>query len=890
MKRPFLKISFRCLVVLAMIVLFGVAWNVIRLYYFDDFDISNSDDLTYTGSDACMDCHQEATHLWRESDHAHAMALATSENVAGDFDNATLTHFDVTSRMFRDSDHFYIETDNSDGILQTFEILYVLGRQPLQQYLVKFPDGRIQCLPIAWNTRDRKWFHLYPDDPVPPSDPIHWTKTSQTWNTMCADCHTTNYQMRYQLAAADNAKSSTKGCYDSQWNEMGVGCETCHGPGSAHCERATSWWGIPAKNPNYGLIDLKKDKPDSQVNICAPCHARRHQIAADVHVTKKFADKYNVELLDQTAYYPDGQVCSEDFEYTSFIQCRMYHEKVKCTDCHDPHSMRVKFDDNRLCTQCHLTEKYDNEKHHFHQKNPALSSNHEMRLRTAERADGTYCTDCHMPASFFMICDARPDHSIRVPRPDLTESLGVPNACNNCHFDQKKGETPRWADENCAKWYGKSWADRKKIPHFAEVFSDARQGNPNGEMQLVTLLARADLRPVIRASALRLLANYQGRAGSRAALDALNHSNVWVRLAAVQSLEVYIPTRIELCSSDANVQSAAKDAFIPIENALKPMLHDESLAIRHETARILALADASDWATDDRNAFMTALVSYQNTQKTMENQPASHFALAVLASQRNDLIEAEREYRLAIEMDPYFFQARANLVALYDEKKDAEKAEPLLHETLTTMQQRLQQSDSWINVAADDANLLPVGGEGRFFSQQLANANKIMDTVIASNTIDSTDAIGKTHEKITTNNDVNIDTADKECRRASNGLFPYAWSQPTQATAAEQVRRQLQTQVAESHYALGLFLANAEKHGKKRTDEALPYLENAVQMLPNDSRKRYNLALCLHLLGRQTEALSHIEMLLSTDPTNPTYRQLRQLIQTAIVSTPKSSE
>ena len=48
--------------------------------------------------------------------------------------------------------------------------LDTFGWFPLQQYLVPFPGGRLQCLPIAWDVREKKWYHLYPKEPLDPKD------------------------------------------------------------------------------------------------------------------------------------------------------------------------------------------------------------------------------------------------------------------------------------------------------------------------------------------------------------------------------------------------------------------------------------------------------------------------------------------------------------------------------------------------------------------------------------------------------------------------------------------------------------------------------------------------------------------------------------------------
>ena len=78
-----------------------------------------------------------------------------------------------------------------------FEIRYTFGIDPLQQYLIELPGGRLQPLTIAWDTNRKRWFHLYPHEKAPPGDVMHWTGHYQTGNTMCIECHTTGYEKRY---------------------------------------------------------------------------------------------------------------------------------------------------------------------------------------------------------------------------------------------------------------------------------------------------------------------------------------------------------------------------------------------------------------------------------------------------------------------------------------------------------------------------------------------------------------------------------------------------------------------------------------------------------------------------------------------------------------------
>ncbi len=111
--------------------------------------------LAYVGSDACATCHRDEAKLWHGSQHAHAMAHASDKTVLGDFNDASFDYYGVHSRFFKKDGKFFVETDGTDGKLATFEVKYTFGLDPLQQYLVEFPDGRVQALSLAWDSRPK---------------------------------------------------------------------------------------------------------------------------------------------------------------------------------------------------------------------------------------------------------------------------------------------------------------------------------------------------------------------------------------------------------------------------------------------------------------------------------------------------------------------------------------------------------------------------------------------------------------------------------------------------------------------------------------------------------------------------------------------------------------
>jgi len=601
----------------------------------------------YVKRESCIECHQPEYDAWQGSDHDRAMDVATEETVLGDFDDAEFTHqggegetafHGVTSKLFRRNGKFFVHTDGPDGRMQDFEAKYVFGVRPLQQYLVEFPDGRVQCLPVTWDTEAKRWYHLYPTEDIPHTDPLHWTKRLQNWNYMCAECHSTDLKKNYDL------ETDT---YHTTWSEIDVSCEACHGPGSLHVELAEANSLFWDRRAGYGLPKLKSEDPRVEIETCAPCHCRRRVVYPDWVAGSKLLDHYVPELLDGELYYADGQILEEDYVYGSFIQSKMYMKGVRCTDCHDPHTARVKFDDNRLCTQCHMgthpAGQYDTPAHHFH---PDSSQ------------PGTLCVECHMPETKYMVVDPRRDHSFQIPRPELTiwsrDEPGVreiPNACNRCHHDESKGETPEWAAEKIREWY----PEKIEPPHFAYAIAAGRQGKPKGEQMLKELLRRKDLSPMVRASALVLLGHYPHATGHPDAVEALQDPEELVRVAAVRAV--------------GNVPRVGR-----LYELLVPRLRDPIRAVRVEAVRALSRVPLSEFSREDRKAFDAALGEYLKGQEVLAEQPGTHLNLGYLHSNLGQEEKALEEYRTALRLDPEFVEGHVNLAMLLAQRGETEEA------------------------------------------------------------------------------------------------------------------------------------------------------------------------------------------------------------------------
>ncbi|HYN61452.1 MAG TPA: cytochrome c3 family protein, partial [Rubrivivax sp.] len=537
---------------------------------------------TYIDNAQCLGCHQDAANAWKQSHHAKAMAAPNEHTVRGNFDNTQFRHQGVSTRFFKRGDKFFVNTDGPDGRQGDFEIKYTFGHEPLQQYLIETQGGRLQPLQIAWNTREKKWFHLLPNEKAPPGDVLHWSGRYQTGNTMCISCHTTGFEKRFD-AQAD--------AFASRWSEVNVSCQSCHGPGSRHAEWALGRAADPSRAApaaeRHGLLaDLKT--PKSQVEVCSACHSRRAELTATPVPGQPHLDHYLPSLLREGLYHADGQQLDEVFVGGSFRQSKMYRMGVSCTDCHNPHSAKPKLQGNALCLQCHqpqanpafpsATGSFDTPQHHRHEAG----------------TPGAQCVACHMPAKNYMVVQPRPDHSMRVPRPDLTVSIGTPNACNQCHADKPA----QWAADAVTRWYGAP----KRPAHYGEVFAAARRGAAGSAQALASIAADAAQPPIVRATALDMLRG-NPTAGIGERIEATRDVDAEVRAAAASSLD--------------GLEASQR---VP---ALAPLLKDPLRAVRIAAARSLASLPAGQFDAPTRAAYDAALAEYIAAQSVALDMPGN---------------------------------------------------------------------------------------------------------------------------------------------------------------------------------------------------------------------------------------------------------------------------
>ncbi len=601
----------------------------------------------FVGSDACRDCHRDEYKKWKGSHHQLAMAVASEETVLGNFDDATFDHLGVTTRFYKKDGRFMVRTPGPQGDMGDFEITHTFGWSPLQQYLIPFPGGRLQCLPIAWDSREKRWYHLYPDRPLAADDWLYWTNNGQNWNAMCAECHSTDLRKNYD---------PDTGTYATAWSEISVGCEACHGPGSNH----VGWAQLPEMGrpdvANMALAVRTNGLTSAQqVQLCAPCHARRMSLGDNIHAHDDFLDYGIPQLLNEGMYFPDGQILDEVYVYGSFIQSKMYARGVRCSDCHDVHSIRRIEDGNDLCLQCHRANIYDTRDHHFHKQ--AGETGEPIRAATGEMlfevGSGARCEGCHMPGRRYMGVDYRPDHSFRIPRPDLSLTLDTPNACNRCHVDK----TVQWSVDAMAKWYGK-----KKRPHYGTILAAGRQQDPNALTELVRLAGDRLYPDIVRATALSLASSYSNETALEALKMALSDESALLRHTAVDRLPI----------SDPGQRTAL----------VGPLLYDPVRAVRIEAARSLVAAAQQGLDPSLKRPYEKALAEYTTAMARTGDFAASRHNLGNVYADLGQTDRAIGHYRKAMAIDRLFYPAKVNLAMLYNAQGKKDPAEALLREVV----------------------------------------------------------------------------------------------------------------------------------------------------------------------------------------------------------------
>ena len=610
--------------------------------------ISENDLATpkFIGNSSCAECHEVAFENWKGSDHDKAMDHATDSSVLGDFNDATITVRGIESKFYKRDDGFYVYTNGPKGDMAELKIEYTFGHWPLQQYLIPFEKGRLQCLPLAWDSQGNKWFSLvdsvYADIEIPSDDWLYWTNNGQNWNGMCAECHSTNLDKGY------DPESLT---FNTTWSEINVSCEACHGPASNHLRWAEmdsikrqdlAYMGFPEKS--IGL------NTEEMLNQCAFCHARRSSLGDFDHMGTHYLDQFMPQLVNEDMYYYDGQIQGEDYVFTSFTQSRMHTRHITCNDCHEPHNLRTKQQGNLLCLQCHNYKVYDTEEHHFHKKTGIGLSEELTSNGFYDQGDGTQCVDCHMTGNIYMGNDFRRDHNFRSPRPDVSMRIGSPDACTTCHDDINQEE----AVEILKEWYPGSLENES----YGDLFYKIAKGDESAVDELIPYLSDTSKSSMVRASAIEYISRTNNLDGRFAIEDQLQNIDPLIRYSAVQNY----------WNPDVN------KAISKMEESLKDSL---------ESIRIAALINLYSYGYQGKDSISMQQIDIVSKEYVSYLKHTSDFAvsrhnLGVYYARNGDRKAGVTNLKEAIAIDNQYYPAMVELALLYSQQGNNELAKKWL--------------------------------------------------------------------------------------------------------------------------------------------------------------------------------------------------------------------
>ena len=576
----------------------------------------------FVGDQSCKSCHKNEYHDWLQSDHFLAMQPPNDSTVKGDFNNTNFTGDGVSSHFFKKDGKFFINTEGDDGKNHDYEVKYTFGYKPLQQYLVEFPGGRMQVPRVSWDTKQKKWFNQYAGQKIPAHDWLHWTGNAQNWNTMCASCHSTNLQKNYNTDADS---------YHTTFSVINVSCESCHGAGKLHIDYVN---GDDYKQGNKiagSYLALNKNSGQTaQIKTCAPCHARKSELSASIIESNELLDNFIPEIPTTEHFYADGQVNDEDYIYTSFLQSKMFRHGIKCSDCHNPHSTKLKLNvsSNQTCLQCHA-KKYDDSSHTFHSPGIVASE----------------CISCHMPAKLYMGNDLRHDHSFRVPRPDLSVKYGTPNACANCHNNR----TAQWAADAVSKWYGPA---RKY--HFADDLIEGSKMDANSEAHLIKLISDTAVPNIIKATAANYLGSIPTQKSLQTLISCLGNADAQTRYRALRSLDNFSPA--------------------DWKTAVGPLLADKVRAVRIAAADLYTTIPDQEVPAEYTQVYASARNELQNYLLYQADFSVGNLMIADHYLKLKDFNNAEKFYLKGLKKDSMMNYARLNLSTVYNSLGKNDKA------------------------------------------------------------------------------------------------------------------------------------------------------------------------------------------------------------------------
>jgi hypothetical protein len=482
----------------------------------------------FAGAASCATCHPDHHASWRQTYHSTMTQRPTREAIAAPFDGSDVVFFGQVARPHVDANGtFAMDLPGPSGGRRIAKVAFTVGSHRYQQYferVVGGVDGQAQFrrLPVLWHVQERRWLHingifLDPDRTAWPGP-----EDGAVWNVNCIFCHNTAPQPGMANYGRDGGSADMR--FDSRVAELGIGCESCHGPGADHVagmgnplRRYRSYLG---GNVELHVVDPKALDKERSVSVCGQCHGQRlpkhpsmMRTILETGPTFRSGDRLQDHVTaisrettiadDKPAFalrfWSDGTPRLTAYEYQGVTGSPCYQRgKMTCESCHSMHGknvagqmkagMRVRDAQhgNQSCLQCHAEIG----------KDVAAHTKHDTA------GSGSRCTACHTPDMVYGVLGVRISHRIETPDAARDAAAGRPHACTMCHLDKSL----RWAGAELRRMYGDQFEaparrkDRAPID-LADSVASVLAGDPVQRVVYANALGRPDRAPGPQADA-----------------------------------------------------------------------------------------------------------------------------------------------------------------------------------------------------------------------------------------------------------------------------------------------------------------------------------------------------------------------------------------------------
>lgn len=428
----------------------------------------------WVGSAVCQSCHRGRYASWHRSFHRSMTQEAQAETVLGRFDGSPQDYWGGVIRpVYRDGRYYFqYYRSGSDEQLAEYEVTRVVGSHRYQQYLAKTPNtaGTYYRLHLLWHIEDQRWVHMNGVFLGP--DNQHFDAQVSVWNQNCIFCHNTGprpgilnlNELNLRAARGEQVDSATQSIFESEVAELGISCETCHGPGAQHVARNRNplrrLW-AQLRGSDDSIVHPNQLPQERALQVCGQCHGQR--VAKDTQEVFRWVQDgpsyraggdlfESVELVAPDTKIPGDSVhdrfarrfwgdatprlTAYEYQGVNMSAC-VGDQNFTCASCHSMHRgdpagmLRPAHDQNKAadapCSSCHQ----------------AIAAAPAEHSRHAPDTAGSECVNCHMPRQVYGVMSIHRSHHIETPDPAAQARAGRPNACNQCHMDRSL----RWADQ-----------------------------------------------------------------------------------------------------------------------------------------------------------------------------------------------------------------------------------------------------------------------------------------------------------------------------------------------------------------------------------------------------------------------------------------------------------